>query len=292
MRSLFRARRAEALPGGELALKLTAILLLLQPGGIWYVRLPFLVLAGLGLIFPHLLRVPATWAAITLLASVKVLRLWYIADNHHYLLVYWSLAIFLALVAPTPDQFLKRASRWLVALVFVWATLWKGVLSPDYMDGRFYRYKLLSDHRFAPVVQLVSGLSDQEMAENKAYLSISAREDETVPGGLIEPPVVRRLAMLLTWATLLLEGMVALAFLLPWGRWTGGIRHGTLLTFCVSAYAIAPVTGFGWLLATLGLAQVPERQRVLRVAYVGVAFLMLGYQYVPWGRLLLQVGLA
>lgn len=287
MKNLFRSRPSEALPGGILALQLTAILLLLQPGSIWYVRPPLLVLASLGLLYPAILRTPATWAAITLLAAAKVVRVWHLADNHHYLLVYWALAVFLALLAPRPDDFLRRSARWLVAFVFVWATIWKGLLSPDYLDGRFYRVRLLTDARFAPIVSFVGGLSPEEMAETRIYLQpVPNGGDENALPRSHEPRALRRLATVLTWGTLFIEGAVALAFLLPWGRWTAVVRHGTLLGFCATAYAIAPVAGFGWILAITGLAQVPEDQVRLRLAYVGVWFLILFYQYVPWTRLL------
>jgi hypothetical protein len=45
-------------------------------------------------------------------------------------------------------------------------------------------------------------------------------------------------------------------------------RHLLLLAFCLTTYAIAPVAGFGWLLAILGLSQCPDEWRALRSAYV------------------------
>jgi hypothetical protein len=101
---------------------------------------------------------------------------------------------------------------------------------------------------------------------------------------------VVRLATFLTWATVLLEGLVAAVFLVPWGRWTLAVRHGTLLGFCAAAYAIAPVAGFGWLLCAMGVSQVPADRRVLRAAYVAVFLLLRFYMDVPWGRLMMEVG--
>ena len=59
-----------------------------------------------------------------------------------------------------------------------------------------------------------------------------------------------------------------------------------LLAFCFTTYALAPVAGFGWLLATMGLAQCRPRQRVLRGAYVAVFILILMYAEVPWTGIL------
>jgi hypothetical protein len=58
--------------------------------------------------------------------------------------------------------------------------------------------------------------------------------------------------------------------------------------FCGTTYALAPVAGFGWLLATMGLAQCHARQRVLRNAYVGVFVLILLYSEIPWTGVLAE----
>ena len=47
------------------------------------------------------------------------------------------------------------------------------------------------------------------------------------------------------------------------------------MLFCVTTYALAPVAGFGWLIATMGLAQCRPNQRTLRVAYITVFLVIL-----------------
>lgn len=274
-----------------LGLQLTAIVLLLQPVSVWYMRPLLLSLAILVLLVPAILRTPAVWGGIALLVAGWVIREWPVGDNHHYLFAYWTLAICLALCARSPDRALARSARWLVVAVFLWATLWKAVLSPDYMDGRFYRVRLLTDARFSATVQLVGDLSAQQMESSRAYLEPPPfGEPGPAPPELFEPPAVVHLATLLTWATVLLEALVALAFLVPWGRLTLAVRHGALLGFCAAAYAIAPVAGFGWLLCAMGVTQVPAERRGLRAAYVAVFLLLRFYMDIPWGRLLLGIG--
>ena len=56
------------------------------------------------------------------------------------------------------------------------------------------------------------------------------------------------------------------------GRWLGDVigqlaRHAALMLFCITTYALAPVAGLGWLIATMGLAQCWWDQRALRAAY-------------------------
>ena len=51
--------------------------------------------------------------------------------------------------------------------------------------------------------------------------------------------------------------------------------------FCATTYALAPVAGFGWLIATMGLAQCRPGQRPLRMAYITVFVLILFTQKSP-----------
>jgi hypothetical protein len=290
MRRLLRPALSEALAGAALPLQLTAIVLLLTPDSIWYIRPLLLALAASGLLFPIALRTPALWAGTAALVAVSVFREWPMPDNHDYLMIYWTIAICLALCTARPNRTLAVSARWLIVAVFALATIWKGVLSPDYRDDRFYRITLLTDSRFAETTALLGDLTPRQLAENRAYLGRPYAGDVDVEPRLNEPPAVSRLATLLTWATILLEGSVAAAFLFAWGRWTILVRHGLLLLFCFTTYFIAPITGFGWLLAIMGLAQVPQQQRALRAAYVGTCLLIQLYSDVPWGRLLFEMG--
>ena len=66
-----------------------------------------------------------------------------------------------------------------------------------------------------------------------------------------------------------------------------GTRRCSL--FCATTYALAPVAGFGWLIATMGLAQCRPDQRRLRGAYVAVFLLILLYSEIPWTGVLAGV---
>jgi hypothetical protein len=52
--------------------------------------------------------------------------------------------------------------------------------------------------------------------------------------------------------------------------------------FCATTYALAPVAGFGWLIATMGLAQGRPNQRLLHGAYIAAFLLILLYAEIPW----------
>ena len=184
---------------------------------------------------------------------------------------------------------LARTNRLLLGLVFAFAVLWKAALSPDYRDGRFFAVTLLTDDRFSEVVQLLGGLSDAQLRENREYLT-------PLPEGaeLLKPPVLhaprrfRLLVLVATWGTLAIEALAAALWLAPLThRALLLTRHGVILLFCLTTYAFAPVAGFGWLLIVLGLATCVPGDRWLRALYVATYAMVLLYAEVPWASLAL-----
>jgi hypothetical protein len=273
----------------DAALRLTAIALLLRPMGSWVVRPAILAAAVLVLIFPRLLRSPLVWGALALFTAIRIGEDWPLADNHIYLLGYWLLAAALALRASDPSETLAFTSRWLVGMAFAFAVLWKAVLSPDFLDGRFFRVTLLTDPRFGAVAQLFGGLTREELQANRDALAL-------LPDGaeLLDPPVVqeparlRALARVSTFGILALEAAVALFMLAPAARISVWGRHAGLLLFCGVTYAFAPVAGFGWLLLVMGLAQLEPRRIWLGRAYVATFVAVLFYDELPWAELALD----
>jgi hypothetical protein len=280
-------------PGGEaasaeLVFRLTAIELLLRPMGPWFIKPVILLLAGLALIFPKVARAPATWLALALLVAGRLVADWPLPDNHIYLLAYWCLAAGLALRAADVRPPLALSARLLVGLAFLFAVLWKAVLSPDYLDGRFFRVTLMMDDRFAGPVMLMTGLSAEQLKQNRDYLQPLPEGAELLhPPLLVEPPAFRRLAGAATYGMLALEASVALLFLLSWRSRFETARHVFLLA-CLVTYAFAPVAGFGWLLLVVGLAQCLPEQRLLRFAYILSFFLILLFSEIPWADLLVH----
>ena len=153
-------------PHLEIPLRLTAIALLLRPMGPWFVRPAILAAAAIVLISPRALRTPAVWAGVAMLVAVRIADDWPLADNHIYLLAYWGLAIALALRATDISHALSTASRWLLGLAFAFAVLWKVLLSPDYLDGRFFRVTLLTDPRFGEAAMLIGTICRRARGES------------------------------------------------------------------------------------------------------------------------------
>jgi hypothetical protein len=270
MRLLRPAGDGDGVP--DAVLTLTAVILLLRPLDIWWVAPFVLAAACLSLVLRSVRRAPITWLLVAALVAVRIAWVWPLADNHIYLLAYWCLAIGLA-----------ASSRWLLGAAFALAVVWKAVLSPDYVDGRFFRVMLLTDERFADASLLVGGLTRQQLADNRAFLAPLPEGAELLePPAFVEPPRLRAFAAIATWGGLLLEALVAVLCLVPAGRLVQAARHAALVAFCVTTYALAPVAGFGWLIAAMGLAQCRPDQRLPRGAYIAVFILILLYSEIPW----------
>ncbi len=266
-----------------LPLRLTALELLLRPMGPDWVRALLLVVAGLALLFRPVLLSPVTWWLAAALVAARIVADWPLPDNHIYLLGYWCLAVGLAVGAPDRAGTLARSAAWLLGLAMVFAVLWKGLLSPDYLDGRFFRVTLLIDDRFADAVRLIGGLTNEQLAANRAMLAPLPEGAELLtPPSLIEPASFRAFVAATTWGVLIVEASMAALFLWPGGRRLQAARHALLLAFCLVTYAFAPVAGFGWLLIVLGLSTCGAGQLGWRLAYLTTWFVVLLYSEIPW----------
>jgi hypothetical protein len=274
----------------ETPLRLTAIILLLRPMGPWYVRPVLLALAASVLLWPRALQTPAVWAAVTTAIALAIASDWPLADNHIYLLAYWTLGIALALRSTGAAESLAIVSRRLIGLSFALAVLWKAVLSPDFLDGRFFRVTLLTDPRFTEATMLMTGLSAEDLDRNREMLDVLP--DGAVlldPPKLVEPTRLRAFAAVSTWGILALEALVACVMLMPRFPWVVPVRHTALIAFCAVTYAFAPVSTFGWILLAMGMAQTGPAEIWRRRLYAAASLAVLLYGEVPWTSMLLSM---
>jgi len=264
----------------SLALRLTLIALLLRPVGVGGLRAALLVLAVAGLLLPRARRSPLLWLGLAGLASLRVWRGWPLADNHAYLLVYWCLAIAIALRVSDPARVLAWNGRMLIGLAFGFAVMWKSI-SPDYLDGRFFRIALVEDPRLEWFTTRVAGVDPDTLEARRAFLAQHVDGPGRAGSAPPEPARLRALALTLTWATFLLEAAVAAVFLAPLRRLVW-LRHALLLAFCATTYVVAPVASFGWLLLAMGVSLCEPDAARTRLAYLGTFALLVLYYHAPW----------
>lgn len=256
----------------DLALRLLLVALLFQPVGNPWLRPPAMALAALGLLAPSALASATLWAALTALATARIVLIWPASDNHAFLLAYWCLAALLATLARQRDAVLAWNGRALIAGAFFFATLWKLALSPDFLDGRFFAVSLVDDPRFASFAQLATGI-DADALYDLRDLAREHVDGVFVPWEEMPavPPRLTTVARVMTFSTLAIEAAIAVAFLLPLAWRIARVRDALLIGFCATTYALAPVAGFGWLLLSMGVAQLEPERRTARAGYL-VAF--------------------
>jgi hypothetical protein len=273
----------------DLALCLTLLDLLLRPVGDWKVRPLVLGLAAAAILFKPARHNPWLWFSLTLLTALRVALDWPLADNHAYLLSYWCLAIGLSLAVRDSRSCLALNGRLLIAWVFLFATAWKLILSPDFMDHRFFCVTFILDERFEGFARLAGGLSLDQL------LALRETLDQHVDGAYFgEAPLLdptKRLlwlAQFTTYWTLLIEGLLAMAFFWPVNRGLSKLRDPLLICFCATTYAVATVDGFGWLLIAMGVAQCDPARWRIRLGYLAAFGLILFYREVPWAEIMLN----
>jgi hypothetical protein len=111
----------------------------------------------------------------------------------------------------------------------------EAVLSPDFVDGRFFRVTLLTDPRFGAVAQLIGGLSREELDANRQALALLPDGAELLDAPVVHEPVrLRMLAKASTFGILALEATIALFMLAPAARTSVRWRHAALCCFAAS----------------------------------------------------------
>jgi hypothetical protein len=271
----------ERLRDPDLPLVLTLVLVMLVTNRSWYVAVPAVILSIVGLAMPSVRRSWGLWLALAgILGAAAWTKRWQI-DNHQFLIAYWCLAIGVASRSPDPARVRRWSARLLVGAVFALATMWK-LLSPDFLDGSFMRFTLLTDQRFTDVAALVGDVDPAALDANRRSMTALAEPDNPLTEATVLTGSSRldALADVLTWWTIAIEGAVAVCFLVPWRR-IGRHRDLALVAFVSTTYAVAPVVGFGWVLVAMGLTQHEPGRRGVRLGYFATFLLVQAY-VAPW----------
>jgi hypothetical protein len=213
----------------------------------WYFTVPFTTLAGFALFYSKLRTSWIFWLSIAAIHGFALAQLWYFEGNGLFLFFYATLTMTLALASGNPAPILRINARYLIGFVFLFAVLWK-LLTPDFRSGHFMEYYLLTDNRVAPVATILTPLTRVDIKGNQKQ--VEQLPNETIQ--LHSKPRVHLLALMLTYLTLIVEGLVAIVFLLPVNPL---LRDGTFISFLISGYLTVTVPSFGMILACLGFAQ-------------------------------------
>ena len=235
---------------------------------------------ALGLVLPMVSRRFATFwfVALVLFVASPLERAWLTLDNHEVLQVYWLAAFALSRFADRPMAVLRSTARWTLALVFVFATLWK-LLAPDFVDGSAIEFFFGVEQRVGDVA-VAAGLQPEGRVKHN-WEQLEQWLDATATPEDIDndvTPLLQQVSVGLAWATIVLEAAVAVVFLLPLRAHRRWVRDATLIAFVLLTYPIAPVLPFAWLLLSMGAMQSELPEKRLRRAYV-VTFFVVTFVY-------------
>lgn len=269
------------------ALSITLILFLMYGLDGWYVRAFLAVAAVAGLVWRSLLFTPWLWLATATLIGTGVYVERFTADNHQYLMAYWSLALALAHFSDDPIRLARKNARLLIGFAFLWATGWK-IFSADFLNGRFLEFALLTDQRFAGFTAFLTGIPAAALTENRDQLRVLMDVPDGAKLVLTGASMVHPLAIALAWFTVFSEGLIALTFLAPERAWIHKYRDFTLIAFLLSIYSVATVPGFAYVLIAMGLVQASRQIRFVTPLYFG-SLLITQIYTIPWARAFSQL---
>lgn len=268
-------------PRHLLVLRFTALFLLLYGSSTVFLDIPLRVLCGLMLLSPSLLTSQSIWMLICGIAWWVNATDWLWIDNHKILITYWCLVCALAVSAKDPDGVLAWNGRLLIGLTFLFATAWK-MLAGEYWDGAFLHYTFLSDSRVEAAATAIGGLPANVLPQNRSLEALLKQFPQAI--GTVELITSSRLqafTLAASYWTLLIEGSVAVAFLVAPLRWFSRFRDWFLIVFIATTYFLLPVLGFAYILIIMGFAQCHPSHVRTRIAYIAL-FAFLQLSRLPW----------
>ena len=118
---------------------------------------------------PKLSRNRWLWLLLFISLSIYAARYWYTIDNHQYLITYWVGACFISTLLKDRIQVLKINAHLLIVLTFIFAVFWK-LTSPDFLNGDFMQYHLLTDSRMQYINTALVGMTPEQFLDKRLLL--------------------------------------------------------------------------------------------------------------------------
>lgn len=216
-----------------------------------------MVMVMVGLLAPSLAVAPSLWATIAASQFSWIFLAYHTADNHQYLIGYWCLTVWLALLsgAERGSTMITSNATLLIGLCFFCAVVSK-LLTRRYRDGSMFTYLLLMDRRFLWLSTTVAGVSaGVQVAHSAAAARVRAGESAQVV--VTSSPRLQTTALALTWWTVGVETLIAALFLTPLAGLEGP-RIASFIAFALPTYLLIAVPAFGQILIIMLSATVPD----------------------------------
>jgi hypothetical protein len=217
----------------------------------WRPLLPLMVaLYFVTLLAPSIARNSVTWFISAAVWVVAVVLQRSAMEDHVYLYIAWLVAIAVGLF--DRDTFLDEAGRqgrYLLAIVFGAATIWK-LISGSFISGAALWTTGLLDDRMAPLLKL-AGISSESLADARPQVTaVVASDGETFDIALSSYSSAA--LTMLALGTIALEALIAVSYAAPDTSPLAKLRAPALVGFGIVTYAVVPVLPFALLLAIIG----------------------------------------
>lgn len=276
----------------EVAAGLTVLLTLFFPFEAWYFQITAQLLAIVFVLHPRAAASPLYWYLLALLGSFAIIEHWQPVDNHKYLLVYWLWGLVAAAFFARDedrDQILRRTARFMICFIMLGAVVQK-TISGSYLDSTMFEVILLTDPRFDGLMAAM-GIDRHDLALSQTlYNDLRAPVPVLAEGAAVLPVDgrLKAIAMAFTWLDYAIQVVVGVLFLLP-GERMERLAHLSLVVFILFIYFVAPVLGFGWLIAVLGITLAHGRFPRFALGYLASFIVLISYQ-IPWSGVAMELG--
>lgn len=199
---------------------------------------------------PTRMRNAAPWFVIAALWAAAVVLRRSAMEDHVYLYLAWLVAIGIGLLdRKTFMAEAGRQGRYLIAIVFGAATIWK-LTSMSFLSGAALWTSGLLDDRMGPLLGL-AGISAESLdAARPEVAAVGSTPDASFDIGLSTYSTIAMIAVSL--GTIAIEALVAVTHAVPDTNRLAKLRAPVLVTFGIVTYAIVPVLPFAVLLAVIG----------------------------------------
>ncbi|GAA4114353.1 hypothetical protein GCM10022393_13720 [Aquimarina addita] len=273
-----------------LQMLLLIFLMYMNDNGYLSIFMPVILIPGI--LFKVVREHPYYWTLIACMASTfyLVLDLVGYVPNHKHIFAFIIIAVTIAMFLKEkihPLRFLNTQSRLIIGFCFLFATIGKFMAS-EFLDGSFFEFTNTTDPRFFGFSSLMGKVDLNLLIENEENLRLLLKTNDPKTSFLVNGvDNIRGFGMLISYWTIFIEGMIAISFCLPRNFLLSKYRNVFLVTFILTTYPIATVTGFAIILTVLGFIQSLEDHKLTMFSWFYLfVFIFLPLNYFPFARLL------
>ncbi|MFY0714334.1 hypothetical protein J1D01_11690 [Seonamhaeicola sp. NFXS20] len=274
-----------------LQMLLLIFLMFMHDNGYLSIFTPVVIVPAI--LFKELRENKYIWSVLSVFGVIfyLILDLQGYVPNHKHIFAYVILMVTLSLFfknKSTTIDFLKTQSKYIIGLCFLFAVIGK-FLAPEFLNGSFFEFTNTSDPRFFGFSSIIGeidmGLLKQNEQNFNALLNTTNPKESFILNGADK---ISSFGIIISYWTIFIEGMIAISFCLPKRFLLAKYRNVFLVTFILTTYPIATVTGFAIILTTLGFIQSLNKENQLSIFswFYLLVFILMPLNYFPFTRLL------